>query len=334
MVCPAGATAATAATASSRFSLYSIGGYATVPSSPLTTSAVPEVPSTDTATTRARTSVESWSSRDQSAPLQASAQPPAGTPSPPFPPSTILGYLALVSATASPRASTATQRAPLVPKSRPRNRGPSVADADAAAATIAVARRGTAPLAARRTQRVGTREIARTSFSSRAPRRGLERGTRRGSGDASAARGPEARDDAAGAAARDARTGRASMSVGRRVRDASSSGSRPMVLRQAARGKKHEKSFLPFGEISLKVLRRRASMQYSRGGGTMSQMSVPAGAWEDLRREVRARTPASPRRPPDFLATRASSLVFPEFSSAARHGSRLARGAPPPPVPP
>jgi len=30
----------------------------------------------------------------------------------------------------------------------------------------------------------------------------------------------------------------------------------------------------------------RASMQYSRGGGTMSQMSVPAGAWEDLRREV------------------------------------------------
>ena len=27
-------------------------------------------------------------------------------------------------------------------------------------------------------------------------------------------------------------------------------------------------------------------MQYSRGGGTMSQMSVPVGAWEDLRREV------------------------------------------------
>ena len=96
---------------------------------------------------------------------------------------------------------------------------------------------------------------------------------------------------------------------------------------------RHRRETCPFGEIPV-TLRRRASMQYSRGGGTMSQMSVPAGAWEDLRREVRARTPASPRRPPDFLATRASSLVFPEFSSAARHGSRLARGAPPPPVPP
>ena len=150
----------------------------------------------------------------------------------------------------------------------------------------------------------------------------------RGSGDASAARGPEARDDAAGAVARDARTGRASMSVRRRVRDASSSGSHRRRTRIYWIRLRHRRETCPFGEIPV-TLRRRASMQYSRGGGTMSQMSVPAGAWEDLRREVRARNPAAPPRPPD--ATRASSRSRERFSRPRRVPNLIPRAAPPPP---
>ena len=148
VVCPSGANDATAATASARLSVYSMGGYATSPSTPRTMSAVPEVPSTAMDPTRARVVSESWSRRDQSAPRQASAQPPVGTPSPPMPPSTMGGYFALVSATASPRASTATQRAPLVPKL---GRGTAVRRGRRRrGGGIAVAPRRAAPLAASR----------------------------------------------------------------------------------------------------------------------------------------------------------------------------------------
>ena len=61
----------------------------------------------------------------------------------------------------------------------------------------------------------------------------------------------------------------------------------------------------------------------------MSQMSVPAGAWEDLRREVRARNPAAPPRPPD--ATRASSRSRERFSRPRRVPNLIPRAAPPPP---
>lgn len=61
----------------------------------------------------------------------------------------------------------------------------------------------------------------------------------------------------------------------------------------------------------------------------MSQMSVPAGAWEDLRREVRARNPAAPPRPPD--ATRASSRSRECFSRPRRVPNLIPRAAPPPP---
>ena len=58
----------------------------------------------------------------------------------------------------------------------------------------------------------------------------------------------------------------------------------------------------------------------------MSQMSVPAGAWEDLRREVRARNPGGAAS-----TTRRDPRLFPFartlLSSAARPGTHPARGS-------
>ena len=58
----------------------------------------------------------------------------------------------------------------------------------------------------------------------------------------------------------------------------------------------------------------------------MSQMSVPAGAWEDLRREVRAR---NPRRRLDH-PTRPAPLPVRANASLLRGASRIASRAPPP----
>ena len=59
------------------------------------------------------------------------------------------------------------------------------------------------------------------------------------------------------------------------------------------------------GAVSASPRARPRSMQYSNGGGTMGQLSVPSGAWEDLRREVGAppgpppaARPAPRRTPP------------------------------------